>query len=612
MAIPTQNGENKTVTGAAAILAALESAGITHLFVNLGSDHPAFLSAFASDSLQKLKVFTSPNEMNALSAASGFAQITGNPAAVLVHVECGTQGLAGAVHNVSKGRIPVVIMAGTVPMTQEGELRGSRNEYIHWIQDVPDQRAIVRQYMRYEHEIRTPHNAKQIVLRSLQFATSSPQGPVYLIAARETLEAEAAQEAKLKPSQNPSMNTALEPTGLSPNALNELSEVLLGASRPLIVTSYCGRSGEGFRALKDLAELLTIPVHENAPIYNNFSTTSFLHQGHQWNGGGQLPALAEADVVVVIDSDVPWITAQSKPNESAKIYHLDCDPLKEGTTLWTLPCEKRWKCDSGFALRQLVDTIVSKNQIRTQELQQRIEARIASLKERFEARRARLNKAESSLGPSGRLTVPYFMAHLRSACSGLHVVGLNESTTNLGNVADHLHHSESHTLIGSGGGALGWYSGAAVGASLALRSAGREDDLVVAFTGDGTWLFGVPSCAYWMAKKYETPYLTIIWNNGGWSSPKNACLRIHPELGQTASNARAKSSSTDGVSSLAERLMVGIDPSPAFGKIAEGAGGAWWRIATRPEEVDEICREAINVVRKEKRCAVIEVVIDKI
>jgi acetolactate synthase-1/2/3 large subunit len=118
---------SELTSGAAAILCALEAAGITALFVNLGSDHPAFLAAFASNK-HNIQIFTSPNEMNALSAASGFAQITGKPAGVLVHVECGTQGLAGAIHNVSKGRIPVMIFAGTVPITMEGEMRGSRNE----------------------------------------------------------------------------------------------------------------------------------------------------------------------------------------------------------------------------------------------------------------------------------------------------------------------------------------------------------------------------------------------------------------------------------------------------------------------------------------------------
>ncbi|SPO02518.1 related to thiamine pyrophosphate-requiring enzymes [acetolactate synthase, pyruvate dehydrogenase (cytochrome), glyoxylate carboligase, phosphonopyruvate decarboxylase] [Cephalotrichum gorgonifer] len=573
----------KPVTGAAAILHALEAAGITHLFVNLGSDHPAFLSAFAGRQFPKIRVFTSPNEMNALSAASGFAQLTGKPAAVLVHVECGTQGLAGAVHNLA------------------AEIN-SLTRYIHWIQDVPDQRAIVRQYMRYEHEIRRPQNAVQLVLRALQFVMSEPQGPAYLIASREVLEEETDLTVPAIPSQDPSKTAALEPQGLGPASLDLLCTALLRARKPLIVTSYLGRSKAGFEALRGFATLLAIPVHESAPIYNNFPTTSYLHQGHQWNGGGQLPALAEADVVLVIDADVPWIPAQSKPSPDAKVYHLDCDPLKENTTLWSLPCEKRWKVDSATALEQLAAAVRQSALFGTEEIAAIVNERQTRLKERFTERRARLASVEE-IPAAGNITVPYFMSRLREAASGVRVVGLNESTTNLGNVADHLHHDEPHSLIGSGGGALGWYSGGAVGASLALRSAGRQDDLVVAFTGDGTWLFGVPSCAYWMAKKYETPFLTVIWNNGGWGSPKNACIRIHPEVAGAPVPEGRK---------LSDELMVSITPSPAFGKIAEGAGDAWWAQVTRAEGVDEACREAIRVVREEKRSAVIEVVIDSI
>ncbi|KAF4983833.1 hypothetical protein FZEAL_839 [Fusarium zealandicum] len=584
---------DERTSGAAAILFALESAGITHLFVNLGSDHPAFLAAFASKK-HNLKIFTSPNEMNALSAASGFAQISGKPAGVLVHVECGTQGLAGAVHNVSKGRIPVIILAGTVPVTMEGEVLGSRNEYIHWTQDVPDQRAIVRQYMKYEHEIRFPHNAIQITLRALQFATTEPKGPTYLIASRETLEADTPHTTEsLKASQMAERNMAVEPIGLSQSSLEHLAKALTEAESPLIVTSYCGRSAAGFRALQALAELLAIPVHENAPIFNNFPTTSFLHQGHQWNGGGQLPALAEADVVLVIDSDVPWIGANSRPNEHARVFHIDSDPLKDSTTLWSLPCEKRWRADSSLALEQLHDLIQSNSMSTAAD---KIKTRGSKLKERFVARQHRLRASEAVPG-DGSVTVPFVMARLRVACSGISVVGLNESTTNLGNVADHLGHETPLSLIGSGGGSLGWYSGAAIGAHMALQSEGR-DDLVIAFTGDGTWLFGVPSCAYWMARRYETPFLTIIWNNGGWASPKNACLRLHGEL--------------SGQPNLSQDLKVSLTPTPSFGKIAEGAGDAWWRVISQGSEVDGLLREAIRVVRDEKRCALLEVKLESI
>ncbi|CAK7202822.1 hypothetical protein SEUCBS139899_005549 [Sporothrix eucalyptigena] len=601
-------------SGAALILRALVAADITHLFVNLGSDHPAFLTAFATRQFaDKIKIFTAPNEMNALSAASGFAQVTGRPAAVLVHVECGTLGLAGAIHNVSKGRIPVMILAGTVPITMEGELPGSRNEYIHWIQDVPDQRAIIRQYMRYEHEIRRPHNAVQLVLRAVQFIMSEPRGPAYLVASREALEEKVEAPAATLASCEASLNGALEPSGLMPSAASDLAQFLLASKRPLIVTSYSGRSPAAFAALHRLAELVAIAVHDNAPIYNNFPTTSTLHQGHQWNGGGQLPALAEADVVLVVDADVPWIGAQSKPKAGATIYHLDCDPLKETTTLWSLPATKRWKVDSAVALDQIAEAIESSADFSLPETKTRIEERRTYLGERFAAREAKLRSAEAMPAPGRPLTVPFVMARLREAAAGIEIVGLNESTTNLGNVADHLCHNTPLSLIGSGGGALGWYSGAAVGAALGLRedaaraASTKKGPLIVAFTGDGTWLFGVPSCAYWMAAKYDTPFVTIIWNNGGWASPKNACLRIHPEVARPPATDGAKS-----VPSLSDKLMVALTPSPAFGKIAEGAAGAWWATVREASEVDAALQKAIAVVREEKRCALIEVVIPTI
>jgi len=106
-----------------------------------------------------------------------------------------------------------------------------------------------------------------------------------------------------------------------------------------------------------------------------------------------------------------------------------------------------------------------------------------------------------------------------------------------------------------------------------------------------------------MAKKYNTPFLTIIWNNGGWSSPKNACLRIHPEV--------ASASVPEG-RNLSDQLMVSITPSPAFGMIAEGAGGAWWAKVSAAHDVEEVCRKAITVVREGKRSAVVEVIIDSI
>lgn len=99
-------------TTSSIFLQTLSAAGITHAFVNWGSDHPALLEDLERqrteshptrgdhDGDEKKEtwkpstnptIITCPNEMVALSAAQGYAQVTGNPAAVIVHVDVGTQ-----------------------------------------------------------------------------------------------------------------------------------------------------------------------------------------------------------------------------------------------------------------------------------------------------------------------------------------------------------------------------------------------------------------------------------------------------------------------------------------------------------------------------------------
>src|SRR5580698_10780012 len=116
-------------TAATAFLSALEEAGVSYIFANLGTDHPPILESLAqahANGQPVPKVITCPHEMVALSAAHGYAQATGRAQVVLVHVDCGTQSLGGAVHNAAKARIPVFVFAGLPPSTQEGEAKGSR------------------------------------------------------------------------------------------------------------------------------------------------------------------------------------------------------------------------------------------------------------------------------------------------------------------------------------------------------------------------------------------------------------------------------------------------------------------------------------------------------
>ena len=276
-------------TASAAMLEALQEAGVSYIFANFGSDHPALIEAIAEARASGRPIpaiVTCPNEMVAMTCAHGYAQLTGRAQAVVVHVDCGTQSLGGAVHNAAKARVPVFVFAGLSPATQEGEAIGSRNEFIQWIQDVPDQRGIVRGYMKYDNELRSPHNVKQIVHRSLQIARSDPRGPVYLVGAREVMEAEAGRVAI-----DPADWAPIAAAPLPEAAVEGLIDSIQKAARPLIVTSYLGRNPAAFAELVRFCGRLGVGVLESVPSYVNFPHNDPLYQGSHWNHPFQNRAL---------------------------------------------------------------------------------------------------------------------------------------------------------------------------------------------------------------------------------------------------------------------------------------------------------------------------------
>jgi acetolactate synthase I/II/III large subunit len=563
-------------TTSAAFLEALQEAGVSHIFANFGSDHPALIEALAemrATGRTKLNVITCPNEMVALSAAHGFAQATGRAQAVFVHVECGTQALAGAIHNAAKGRIPVLIFAGASPFTQEGELRGSRNEFIHWIQDVFDQRGIVRGYMKYDNEIRTGVNVKQLVFRALQFAHSDPKGPVYLMGPREVMEQEAAV-ARIDPAQWP----PLAPGAIPPADIANLVEDLVAARRPLIVTSYLGRNPEAVAELVRLAERVGVGVLESVANYVNFPTDHFLHQGSQGNEPVQNPVVDEADVVLVIDSDVPWIPMINKPAAHAKIRHIDVDPLKQQMPLWYIHSTRAFRADAATALRQINDRLDHVTLDPSA-----VQARAAHYSSLHEKRGKKLQEREHPIGDA--ITPEYLTASVRRHLDDDTIV-LNEGITNYTAIADHLGATRPGSMLTSGGGSLGWNGGAAIGVKLA-----HPAKTVVCLTGDGSYLFSVPSSVHWIARRYGTPFLQIIYNNGGWKAPKLSMLAVHPA----------------GYGSQASDIDVSFDPASDYGGIAAAAGGAFAREVLRSGDLDAALTEAFRVVRQEHRCAVLDV-----
>ena len=95
-----------------------------------------------------------------------------------MHVDVGTANAANAMHNMLRTRIPVLLMAGKAPFTTANELTGTRDTYVHFIQEPFDQASLVRPYVKWEWTLPSGVVAKEALRRAHAIMHAEPQGPV--------------------------------------------------------------------------------------------------------------------------------------------------------------------------------------------------------------------------------------------------------------------------------------------------------------------------------------------------------------------------------------------------------------------------------------------------
>src|SRR6185369_7807106 len=216
---------------------------------------------------------TVPHEFVAVSMAQGYAMITGEPQVVMVHVIVGTGNASAAVMNASRLNVPMIFSAGRTPLTEEG-FRGSRTNFIHWGQESFDQGSLVREFTRWDYELRNGEQVETVVDRALEMALGSPQGPVYLTLPREVL----AQKMD-SITVHPFRKSQGEPLQPGAESIRRTAEILRRAVKPLIITGRLGSDPKAVNALVSFAEALAAPVVTPANPYVSFPNTHDFHLG---------------------------------------------------------------------------------------------------------------------------------------------------------------------------------------------------------------------------------------------------------------------------------------------------------------------------------------------
>src|SRR3954447_2535693 len=561
----------KPETAAEAWLGLLAARGIEYLFANGGTDFGPVVEAYAKG--QSLgwrlpQVVIVPHENMGVAMAHGYAMVTGRPQAMMVHVGVGTANALNGLINASRQNIPLLFTAGRTPLTESGTLPAARNNYIHWAQEHFDQGGMLREFMKWDYELRHAEQVETVVDRALAIAQSEPQGPVYVTLPREVLASPFPKELSKTPTMVPATPPAADPL-----ALAEAAKLLGHAQRPLLITANGGRTLDSARAIEHLAHALAVPVIHYRPRFLALSTEHPMQCG--WDPHA---LLKDADVVLVADCDVPWIPKEGGPKADAKVIHIGPDPLFARYPL------RGFRTDIALtgAVAPTLETLWRAAQKEAPSVKQ-IEARRKAVTDVSEANR---RKARAGTEPMPNVITGKWLSACMNKLMDERSLLVNEYPT----VLEEMVIKEPGRYFGNASaGGLGWGLGAALGAKLA-----SPEKTVIAALGDGSYMFGNPTAGHYVSEAMHLPVLFIIANNARWAAVHRSTLATYPK---------------GFASQKKQPPFATLEPSPRFEHVIQASGGHGERVS-EPKELMPALERALKVVKEEKRQALVNVCLE--
>ncbi|MEM9682675.1 MAG: thiamine pyrophosphate-requiring protein [Pseudomonadota bacterium] len=557
-----------SVTAGGAIFPRLKALGVDYVFANSGTDFPPIIEGLAQAAEAGIalpEALVMPHEHAAMGMAHGYYLMTGRPQAVMMHTNVGlANGAIGAI-NAACENIPMILMSGRTPVTEEGRI-GARTVPIGWGQEMRDQAALVREASKWEYELKFPEQVPALLDRAYAIANSTPKGPVYLSIPREVL-CEEVDAADLD--AQPSIRAGR--SGPDPQAIETLAGWLAEAEAPLVIAQRGAGDAASFAAFSAWAEDWGIAVCSWWATHLAIPTDHPCHVG-----ADPEPWLSQADVVVVLDSLAPWMPDAHTLNPASKVANIGPDPIFSRFPV------RNFRSDltiAGETSQTIPALIAAMDGLPRQE--ERLAARRRSLADASE--RIRAAQAAAAMPQNDTITKAYASRVLGEKLEGIKSTVFAELGAQLGTLARQEYKS---WFEGPHSGGLGWSFPAALGAQLA-----EPERLCVATVGDGSYMFANPTACHQIAEALRLPVLVVVMNNGSWGAVQASVKGLYP----------------DGAAAKANRMpLTSLAPSPDFCKVAE-ASRAWARQVVDPAQLDNAVREALDVVRNERRCALLDV-----
>lgn len=558
---------------AEAYLALLKTRGIDYFYIGAGTDTAPIVEAYAKGA-QTGQDFPTPvvavHENLAVGMAHGYYMVTGKPQAVMLHVTVGAANAVCGLMNAARSQVPMFFTAGRTPLYEKGVL-GARNSPIHWAQEMFDQAGMARELVKWDYELRDGRNVDEVVDRGLSIAMAEPRGPIYLTLPREVLAQPMPADYQRRPAQ-----PVVSPAYPDPHGVARIARAIKEARYPLFVVSSSGADTQTVPVLDALLRTYGIAVAESMGHYVNVPYDHPHHLGHDATA-----VVARADVVIALESDVPWVPGRAEPAADAFIAQIGVDPLFQDLPLRSF---------------QSTVTLVSRALPFLQALAAELArigaadsaaARAARISADSQAWRATLARQVAQDAIQGGLITKQYLSSAIDQVRGEDSIVVSEYTIR----AEHMSFTQPGSyFLNSTAGGLGWGFPAALGAQQAA-----PDKLVICVQGDGAYMFTNPASCHQAAEMHGLPVLMIVFNNHHWQAVEQTTLAVYPD-GATRAY----------VKEHGHAPLSGLGHMPDFELYAQASGGYGEKVSTR-EQLLPALQRAIHAVTVEKRHALLNV-----
>lgn len=538
-------------------LDALAAHGIEHLFVNPGTDFAPIVEAFsraARTNRPVPKPMVVPHENAAVGMAHGYTMVTGKPQAIMLHTNVGTANAINMLINASRDRVPMLLTSGRTPFTENGA-EGSRSAHIQWAQEMFDQAGMLRELVKWDYEMKRGDQAATVVDRALEIANASPQGPCYLSLPREVL----GEVMDVASESNRVHRAVPRPPEARGSDIDMLADWIAAAKNPLIITGMLGKDPRDSVALSHLAERYALPV---IPYQTRYFALSADHPMFQGSLPG--PLLEDADLVIVFETDVPWLPSKQSPAQGARVVQIGEDPLHGRLPMRSFPSDLTLTATCLSVLEALEVALAKRQTPHVAGRDKKLRARSRELHDTWRQEAEQAGQAET-------ISLPWLNHCLRQ------VIDIDTKV-----ISEYSFRQEYCPLYAPGSlfalssaGGLGWGFPASLGVKLA-----SPNSLVLSVLGDGAYMFSNPTACHYTAQMQKLPVLTIIYNNALYGAVRHATLDMYSQ----------------GVAGEADGRFLADLPAPSFEKIVAAHDGYGEKVE-RPADLPAALQRAVKAVR---------------